>query len=441
MLEKTKLKLSNLYDYQSKNYLLAVSGGVDSMVLISIFQELELNFGVAHCNFQLRELEADLDTKLVEETTSDLNKKFYKVYFETKKYASENGISTQMAARDLRYNWFDEVATKNNYDYIVTAHHLNDQVETILLNLTRGTGIDGITGIKFLNKNIIRPLLSISKQEILAFAEKENVEYRNDKSNLSNKYKRNSIRNQVIPLLEELNPSFLKTMEKNIENFNSVAEIYNKSIEKELSNSLITTENENFYINIEQLKSVSNSTNLLYEFIKKHGFNYSDSEQLIKSISDTYKSGKLFYSTTHSLLIDRKNLILSPIKEMINEEFFISKENKIVTFPIKLTLKKLKKEELEIIANKNVAFFDYNFLQFPLLIRKWKPGDYFYPFGGHGRKKLSDYFIDNKFSLLEKKETYVLVSANEIIWVIGHRSSERHKISSKTSQILEIKLG
>ena len=441
MLEKTKLKLSNLYDYQSKNYLLAVSGGVDSMVLISVFQKLGLNFGVAHCNFQLREIEADLDTKLVEKTTSNLNKEFFKIYFETTKYAVENNISTQMAARDLRYSWFDKIATKNNYDYIVTAHHLNDQVETILLNLTRGTGIDGITGIKFLNKNIIRPLLSISKQEILAFAKKENIEYRNDKSNLSNKYKRNSIRNQVIPLLEELNPSFLKTMEKNIENFNSVAKVYTKSIEKELSNGLITTKNENFYIHLERLKNSSNPINLLYEFIKRYGFNYSDSEQIIKSISGNYKSGKLFYSTLHSILIDRKNLILSPIKETINNEFLISEEKKNVTFPVKLTLKKLKKEELEIVAHKKVAFFDYSILQFPLLIRKWKPGDYFYPFGGHGRKKLSDYFIDNKFSLLEKEKTYVLVSADEIIWVIGHRSSDKYKISSKTNQILKVKLG
>lgn len=435
MLEKLKSSLSKIENHQGKEYLLAISGGVDSMVLFYLFLQSGLKFSVAHCNFKLREIDADKDQSFIKGISKKNEILFHTINFDTNKYKEENKISTQMAARELRYNWFEELKKENNYDYIVTAHHLDDNVETVLLNLIRGTGIDGITGMKTISNFIFRPLLSVSKKEIKDFAENNDVEYREDKSNQSNSYKRNKIRNQIIPLFEEMNPSFSQTMDQNIEHFNSINSIYTKAVEKQLSDFVIRTNGDSFYIDIEKVK---NRTQLLYEFLKRFNFNYSQLNSLNTSLLDENGVGKYFYSSTHKLLIDRKELIVSPNLETDNEVVFIKSQENFVTYPLQLSLNEIPKEKLELKLDSSQAFLDADKLTYPLELRRWKDGDSFKPFGMVGKKKISDFLIDKKISRIEKEQTYVLISGGQIIWLVGHRISENFKISPATNKVLNI---
>jgi len=444
MIQSVKNNLTAIDDFESKKYLLAVSGGVDSMVLIHLFESLSLHFCIAHCNFKLRDKESDLDENLVLNSARKSDVPFFNTSFATLDFAVKNGISTQMAARDLRYSWFEKMASENQYDYIVTAHHLNDQIETVFLNLTRGSGIDGITGMSFAYKNIIRPLLSVTKQDVLEYAKKHKIKFREDASNASDKYKRNLIRNKIIPLFEELNPSFLRTMEKNISIFNSVAQVYSKSIEKQLSDNLITTQDDLFIIELEKLKSMQNPLNLLYEFIKKFGFNIYDSEQIMEHVFNDFSGEKTFNSMSHNIMITRSELVMSPkkIKNIAEENtlFYINELDNSISYPLSLSLQTQDISQFNLIKNKDVAFFDLTKINFPLVLRKWKNGDVFQPFGMQGKKKLSDFFIDTKLSLSQKKEVYVLLSDNEIIWIVGHRASENYRITSTTKQVLKIQV-
>jgi tRNA(Ile)-lysidine synthase len=435
MLAKLKLSLSEIEDYQNKKFLLAVSGGVDSMVLLSLFSELGLNFSVAHCNFKLREIEADKDQKFVKQSAIDKKVQFYTINFDTLAYKKENKLSVQMAARDLRYNWFDEIKNTHGYNYIVTAHHLDDNVETVLLNLTRGTGINGIVGMKSISNFIFRPLLKISKQKIREFTDKNKVEFREDQSNLSNDYKRNKIRNQIMPLFQEMNPSFTETMGQNIEHFDSINSIYTKAVEKQLSDFMIKTKGECFFVNIEKIK---NQTQIFYEFLKRFNYNYSQVLQLNSSLVEGNGTGKYFYSSTHKLLIDRKELILSPNINTDEVTVTINKIDNVVTYPIQLTFNEVQKEKFELILDNSHAFLDADKLTYPLELRRWKKGDSFSPFGMVGKKKISDYLIDKKVSRIEKEKTYVLVSNDEIVWLIGQRISDNYKVSTTTNRVLNI---
>ena len=405
------------------------------MVLLCLFSELRLNFSVAHCNFKLREREANKDQDFVKQSAIDKKVQFYTIDFDTLDYKKENKLSTQMAARELRYNWFDKINKEHGYNYIVTAHHLDDNVETMLLNLTRGTGINGIVGMKSVSNFIFRPLLKILKQEIREFADKNKVEFREDQSNESNDYKRNKIRNQIIPLFQEMNPSFTETMGQNIEHFDSVHSIYNKFIEKQLSDFRIKKKGEYFFVDIEK---INNKTQILYEFLKRFNYNYSQVVQLNSSIIAMKGTGKYFYSSSHKLLIDRKQLILSPNLNSDEVTVAINKTDKFVTYPIKITFNEVPKEEFELKLDSSQAFLDADKLRYPMHLRVWKKGDSFIPFGMVGKKKISDYLIDKKTSRIEKEKTYVLVSNDEIVWLVGQRISENYKVSSATNTVLNI---
>ncbi len=438
--EHIKQTLASLPDYKEKVYLLAVSGGVDSMVLMHIFNSLGLHFKVAHCNFNLRGADSVEDEMLVRAQSEKFGVDFYCESFDVGGYKKKQKCSTQMAARDLRYNWFQELLLEHKFHYLVTAHHLNDNIETILLNLTRGTGIKGISGMELLTKNILRPMLSVSKKSILKYSADNKVTFRNDVSNASNDYSRNKIRNMVIPLLEELNPGLDHTMATNIANLKVVNDVYQTSIEKELSKDIISTKGELFFMDIPKLLQLPNSKNTLFEWLNRFGFNFSIVGQLYTTVVEENNTGKQFFSDSHILLINRGKLIISPIKSLSSDSVFINKLDKNVTYPVILALNSISKEEIDIKKDSNFAYLDEEKLTFPLEIRKWKNGDVFQPFGMKGKKKVSDYLIDNKVSQFDKEKTFVLLSNNEIIWLVGHRSSEKYKISSSTISVLTLKL-
>ena len=412
--------LSNIVDYKKFSFLLAVSGGVDSMVLLNLFTVSNINFSVAHCNFSLRGEDSDKDEKFVKSICDKLGINFFVKKFNTKKTAFDEKISIQMAARELRYEWFNDLVNKNKIDNIVTAHHFNDNIETVLFNIARGTGISGLKGIEKKQNRLIRPLLNFTKNQVLDYANKNKIEFREDLSNEDEKYKRNKIRKSIIPEFQNVNPGFIESMYATIENFKSAENIYLKFIENEKKRCTNYVD-EVLKIDIGLLRKSIEPKTVLFEIIKEFGFIDIDS---IFNVIDA-GSGKSFYSKKYFLVKNRNKLCISKlIKDRIIE---ISKEKNNIKDPIKMSLKFVDNFKLNEIKNKKVAVLNYDKLEFPLTIRTWKEGDWFIPSGMKGKKKLSDYFIDNKFSLIEKKRCFVLCSNNEIVWIVGHRIDERYK--------------
>lgn len=412
--------LRNIVDYKKSSFLLAVSGGVDSMVLLNLFTVSNINFSVAHCNFSLRGEDSDEDEKFVKSICDKLGINFFVKKFNTKKTSFDEKISIQMAARELRYEWFNDLVNKNKIDNIVTAHHFNDNIETILFNIARGTGISGLKGIEKKQNKLIRPLLSFTKNQILDYANKNKIEFREDLSNEDEKYKRNKIRKSIIPDFQNVNPGFIESMYNTIENFKSAENIYLKFIENE-KKRCTTYVDQVLKIDIALLSKSIEPKTVLFEIIKEFGFIDIDS---IFNVIDA-GSGKIFYSKKYFLVKNRNKLCISKlITERILE---ISKEEKNIKDPIKMSLKLVGNFKLTEVKNKKVAVLNYDKLEFPLILRNWKEGDWFIPSGMKGKKKLSDYFIDNKFSLIEKKRCFVLCSNNDIVWIVGHRIDERYK--------------
>ena len=439
IIDKIQRSLNSINNYQSKKFLLTISGGIDSIALFHLFKKLNLAIGVAHCNFQLRGKDSDLDEQLVKETCGN------SILFHTKKinlerYQKEKGVSIQMAARETRYQWFNDLASEHQYDYIITAHHLNDQIETFFLNLARGTGIEGLTGIKQFNGRIFRPLLSVSRKEIKNYVNKHNIPYREDTSNASLKYKRNKIRHELIPILKEINPSFEDTMANNLKIIEATNNIYINTINSGLNNDVIKTKDTSFFIEIEKLLSLKQPQHYLFEYIRRFNFNSSQSNTIHNIISSEFISGKVFLTKTHKLVIDRLHIIIFPIEIVNNDIIEIKKDTKSVTNPISLSFDVVPNIKTEIIPKPIFAFLDYDKVEYPITLRKWQKGDSFIPLGMSRKKKLSDFFIDKKLSLMEKEATYVLVSNDKIIWVIGHRISDLHKVTSSTKTTLVVTL-
>tara|TARA_R110001583_G_scaffold62499_4_gene183756 strand:+ start:340 stop:1698 length:1359 start_codon:yes stop_codon:yes gene_type:complete len=436
----------NLSFLKDKKLLIAISGGIDSVVLTHLLHSFNYDISLAHCNFSLRGKESNKDELFIKELGENLKIPTYTIQFDTEKYAAENGLSTQMAARDLRYNWFQEIALENNLDYVITAHHKDDILETLLINLTRGTGLDGLTGIPVINENIIRPLLPFSTNQILLYATKNKLIWREDETNVSTKYVRNKIRHKVIPFLKEINPNLLNTLSNTLENLKGSQQIVKDRI-KNISENIVSIHENEIHFNIEELKKLSNPKVYLYELLKDYNFSeWNDITDLL-----TAQSGKQIYSETHRLLKDRTILILSENTELKNATIFEIPENTSKTKnPIKLKFKVLdipfneyndENKAFEELINDtiNTISIDYNKINFPLTIRKWQKGDYFYPIGLHGKKKLSKFFKDEKLSLIAKENTWLLCSNNDIVWVIGKRLDDRFKVTKTTSKILSIK--
>lgn len=416
----------------TQKLLLAVSGGLDSVVLAHLCAAAKLNFSIAHCNFNLRGGESDADEDFVVDLGDALDVEVFTENFDTIAYADDEKISIQMAARDLRYNWFDQLSTALNFDYILTAHHANDNLETFLINLVRGTGLEGLTGIKAENDKIIRPLLKFSRSEIEAFAQEEKIAWREDSSNNSSKYLRNKIRMDVIPVLEEINPQFLESFEQTQSHLKESLNLVEDYIGM-LFSQIVTKDVYGYRLKIEVLEKIPNQKGVLYQLLKTFGFTeWNDVHDLLKA-----QPGKMVLSATHRLIRDREFLILTEIpSEVNNRTFTIAEGEEIVMLPPgKFTIHPV--EEIGETPH-NCIYVAKEKLEFPLSLRKWREGDYFYPFGMKGKKKLSDYFKDKKLSLPEKENTWLLCSGEKIVWVVNHRADARFAITEPAQEILKI---
>lgn len=423
---------NNLFTGKDK-LLLAVSGGADSVVMFHILHELKYKIGIAHCNFNLRGEDSNQDEIFVKELAEKYNIELYSKSFNTKEYAKENKYSVEEAARILRYDFFEEARKKKEYDYILTAHHSDDNIETFFINLIAGTGIRGITGIKNKNGKIIRPLSDISKGEIIEYCKKNNLDYRTDKSNFENNFTRNKIRNKIIPLIEEIKPSFNSIMKRNFEIFNDIEKIYFEAVEQSKI-KCFNKEGQYYYINISKLLKVTAPKTILFEILKDFGFNSSQVEGVFCILNS--ESGKMFYSETHILLKDREFLILKENKKQKADLTIINKETQAINEPLKISFTEKEYSDMKINPDKNFAFIDAEKLSYPLMLKKISDGDFFYPLGMKGKKLLSDFLTDLKLNIFDKEETYLLLSGDEIMWVVGHRIDNRYKVTDKTRKVL-----
>lgn len=410
------------------------------MVLLHFMSKEKAKFSVAHCNFGLRNRESDLDEQFVKEQSANYGNPFYVKKFDTLDYASTKKLSVQMAARELRYNWFGKLMNEKGYDFLMTAHHADDNLETFLINLSRGTGIDGLIGIPDKRDNILRPLLAFNREEIKEYALINNIPWREDLSNTDTKYLRNKIRIELVPLLKELNPSFLNNFTQTIANLKGSKSILDKQIERIKEKAIVQQEDSGsiLYFSIEVLKELSENKAYLFALFYPYGFtNYKDLTSLLSA-----QPGKQMYSESHRLLKDRTMLILAP-KSAITKSRSLSvnkDETELETDVVHLSFKTLKSEKIRLsntCGNKNTACFDKDLLTFPLHVRKWEKGDYFYPLGMKGKKKLSKFFKDQKYSLLEKENIWLLCSGSDIVWIIGKRMDDRFRVTDQTKEILK----
>src|SRR5450759_3937413 len=418
--------------------LLAVSGGIDSMVMTYLFHQLGYKIGIAHCNFSLRARESDKDEELVRQYASENNIHFHSTRFKTKAYAIKNKLSVQMAARDLRYKWFEEIRNENGYDSIAIAHNLNDNIETLLINLTRGTGLAGMAGMKPVSNKIIRPLLFATRQDILAFLNQHKIVFREDKSNADTKYTRNKIRHLVIPVLKEINPSIETTLNETTERFIGINEIVSEYISG-LRERISEQKMELITFNISLLKAHLHNKAVLFELFKPYGINNVQLSDLIKVIDG--KTGGQIFTDSHRIIKNRKEIIVSH-EDTGNETFYCIKNipgfRKVPGIDsagyVNIT------DKFEIPSDPFIACIDSEKVSFPLIIRKWKAGDHFYPLGMKQKKKLSDYFIDNKYSRLDKENILILESEGKIVWIIGDRIDNRFRITRSTKKALQLRV-
>jgi tRNA(Ile)-lysidine synthase len=398
------------------------------MVMLNLFKEAGYTVGVAHCNFQLRGEDSMKDEAFVKDACSEKNIPFYSKRFETDEYATEKNLSIQMAARDLRYAWFEEVVNAEVYDFLATAHHLNDSLETILLNLTKGTSVQGLSGIPLKNGKIIRPMLFASHDMIKEYADVHQVKWREDLSNATDDYQRNFIRHQVVPKLKELNPSIEETLHKSLAKIYGALELINHG-KLELEKQFKRTE-EGLRVPKRAIEKFENAAAILWEVVHHYGFNLEQCQSTIQALHG--QPGKKFISMYFQLTIDREEIVISKRGEDWESVVIAKGDNQASLGPFSLDLKSVDNSDLRFSQDKHEAIVDGDKLTFPIVWRKWKAGDHFYPMGLEHKKKLSDFLIDNKVSLPSKEFVTVLESGGEIVWVVGHRIDNRFKITPQT---------
>lgn len=427
-----KYEIKSQFPYLcSSKILLAVSGGVDSVVLAYLCKKAKLDFALAHCNFNLRDEESDADEDFVANLAKKLKVKLFIENFDTEQYAKDNGLSIQMAARDLRYEWFEELRLKYQFDYTLTAHHANDSLETFFINLLRGTGLEGLSGINSDSHSVIRPLLKFSRKEIASYAQENNIPWREDSSNASTKYLRNKIRHEIVPSFEALNPQFLETFLKtqsHLKESEALVEDYMSL----LYPKIISKTKYGYSLDINYLKKIPNTPAVLYQLLKSFGFTqWSDIYNLLDA-----QPGKMVFSASYRLVKDRDYLILTEKNSNEEKIYKIAKDEDFAMLPMGTfsfsEIQQIKEK------NPNCIYVDPEKLDYPLSVRKWQKGDVFYPFGMKGKKKLSDFFKDKKLSLPEKENSWVLCSGEKIIWVINQRADRRFSITSPGQKIIKI---
>ena len=447
------IKKENLFQLKDK-LLLAVSGGVDSVVLCELCKQAGYGFEISHCNFKLRGEESERDENFVRDVAKKYDVEIFIKEFETEKYAEEKKISIQVAARELRYEWFYYLIGNKQYainkkqeynaiqlpiaNWILTAHHANDNMETLLMNFLKGTGINGLRGILPKQQKIIRPLLFAKKEELIKFAEENNLSFVEDSSNISDKYTRNYFRNQLIPSVQKVFPQAEENLLNNIERFKEIETLYKQSIAFHKKKLLEQKGNEVYIPVLKLLKSVPFST-IVYEIIKDFDFTSLQTEEVIKLLQSD--SGKYVQSSSHRILKNRNWLIISPNDTIVAENILIEEKDKTIEFVNgKLKFEKLSTTNYKLQTTNEIATLDADEIMFPLLLRKYRQGDYFYPLGMKKKKKLSRFFIDQKLSLTEKENVWVIEMNKKILWIVGKRIDDRFKITPKTKNILKISL-
>ena len=446
---------------EGEKIVLALSGGMDSMVLADLLPKAKVEFVAAHCNFHLRGEESDGDEKFVLEYAEKHDIQCFVKHFDTEKYASENGISIEMAARDLRYAWFEQLRQQLGYNKIAVAHHADDQAETFFINLLRGAGLRGLKGMLPQNGVIIRPLLWASREQIRQYAVESQILWREDHTNAESVYLRNKIRNQLLPAFDELKPEARQGLYKSLEYLASENELYRELLKEKLA-QIVEQDGDvqrlpysaflDCFVPRNDAKRLSEtkvpelveragySFQLLFEWLRQYDFNTDQCRFIFETMNTGI--GNKYFSSTHQLIIGRDDLQLSEIKAVENEEVQIGVEEDVIVLPIHLCFSKLEKTpDFVIDKSSDVAQLDFDKLKFPLTIRHWRHGDRFHPLGMKGSKLLSDFFVDQKFTEWQKRNVWLLVSADdEIFWVVGYRIDDRFKIKKETKTIFECRM-
>lgn len=413
--------------------LIAISGGVDSVVLTHLCHDLKLNFSLAHCNFNLRGEESKADEEFVMELGEQLDVEVFIQNFDTKAYSESHKTSIQMAARELRYHWLADLAEQLDYNFILTAHHADDNLETFIINFTRGTGLNGLKGIPEVNENIVRPLLPFSREAIKTYAKSNNLNWREDSSNSSRKYLRNKLRHEVVPILKEINPQLLDSFKKTLGNLNDTADIIEESLNAVAKRAIVSIDETGITYKVSEFKKVNNPKAYLFEMFKDFGFmEWNDVVGLLDA-----ETGKYVTSQTHKLIKHREFLILSEL-QVVSDNEVISIDTNIKTVETSLGILRFAEANTLKDNSDAIIFVDADKLIYPLELRIWKTGDYFRPLGMNGKKKVSKFIKDEKMTPIEKQNTWVLVSNGNIVWVIGKRADDRYKVTDHTRTILKI---
>ncbi|MFN3940075.1 MAG: tRNA lysidine(34) synthetase TilS [Chitinophagales bacterium] len=425
------------------NILLAVSGGLDSVVMTHLFHKAQLNFGIAHCNFQLRGAESDADQKFVELLAQALNRKFYSVQFDTVLYQTKNKLSLEEAARDLRYQWLESIRSSEGYHFIATAHHLTDSFETTLLHLTKGAGVKGLSGIPFRNNKVIRPMLFTWRSAIENYAKQNGIHYRTDASNLSDHFTRNKIRNNILPILKEINPSLENTFKNTNQNLREANIIIDQHIAAKINKQVFYRYNAAF-LHKDSINKLPYRNTFLYTFLKEYNFKAEQIPEITNSLSG---SGKTYYSPTHRLIIDRKFLIITTSSDTEQPIYIVeTNQKKLKLENCSFAFSHIHRANKRFTSTEETAYFNLQKITFPLTIRKWQKGDYMYPAGLYkangnpAKKKISDLFTDAKYNILQKEQSWIVLSGSKIIWVAGLRQDEKTKYKPGNAEILKIKM-
>ncbi|MBS1600462.1 MAG: tRNA lysidine(34) synthetase TilS [Bacteroidetes bacterium] len=437
------IKKENLFS-QKDRLLLAVSGGLDSSVLCDLCSKSDFEFVIAHCNFNLRGDESIRDEKFVRALGKKYNKEVLVKHFDTEKYAAEHKLSIQVAARELRYAWFNELMDANinkqssPFNHLVTAHHLDDNIETLLMHFFRGTGIAGLRAIPTAQGKIVRPLLFARKEELKVFADENRLEWIEDSSNDSDKYSRNYFRHHLIPIIQKIYPEVINNLAANIDRFGDVEILYRQSIDQQ-KKKLLEQKGDEVHIPVLKLKKLKALRAICYGIIKEYGFSSSQVDEFIHLLDS--ESGKYILSSTHRVIKNRNWLIIAPNQNESSQTILIEKEDKSILFPLgKLQIDLFSATDHKLQIVNTTAQLDADQIEFPLILRKWTRGDYFYPFGMTKKKKLSRFFIDEKVSKTGKEKIWVIEMNKKIIWIVGMRIDNRFKISPQTKRVLKIEV-